>query len=71
MQLATNQQLSSATDGLSSGGRIENILVSDPCFYTNDVFILEGFQSNQMTAALILIRLNRTFAGGKDGGERR
>lgn len=33
-------------------------------FHTNDVFILEGFQSNQITMASPLIRHNRTLAGG-------
>lgn len=34
-------------------------------FHTNDVFILEGFQSNQITMASPLIRHNRTLAEGE------
>lgn len=34
-------------------------------FHTNDVFILEGFQSNQITMVLPLIRHNRAVAGGE------
>lgn len=59
-------------------GEIKNTFISDVCFsfftyssfHTNDVFILEGFQSNQITMALPLIRHNRTLAGGVKTGER-
>lgn len=58
------------------GWKIKNILVSDLFLFfvcvcvssfphTNDVFILEGFQSHQITMALPLIRHNRTLAGGE------
>lgn len=64
--------ISTATYGRSPVGRkIKNTFVSDlffsstySSFHTNDVFILEGFQSNQITIASPLIRHNRTLAGG-------
>lgn len=75
MQLSTNHQLSSALLHMAIspvGWEIKNTFVSDlffffvySSFHTNDVFILEGFQSNQITMALPLIRHNRTLAGGE------
>lgn len=55
------------------GQKIKNSFVSDlffflsiySSFHTNDVFILEGFQSNQITMASPLIRHNRTLAEGE------
>lgn len=59
--LLTNYQLSSATYGLSLWERkLKNKVIFDVffmCYFfqTNDVFVLKGFQSNQITMALVVI----------------